>query len=201
MTAFLFCAKKTPVSGTLRTSSLIKERNMTVENVIDPHTGEVIDVIKSQGFRNGTEETQRILIDVKPGEQVRASKPKKFAKHAEFTMVFHGSTRELVRSKTLSDDEKSLLFSLLIYLDYDQYVKDEEAFFFNVNRAAELMGWSRRRCGEVLESLRTKRLIGTTTIGRAKYHMLNPAFVYRGDTAGLASAVRLFDQAAEDAEE
>lgn len=47
---------------------------MTVENVIDPQTGEIIDVIQTQGFRNGTEDTQRILIDVKPGEQVRASK-------------------------------------------------------------------------------------------------------------------------------
>jgi hypothetical protein len=139
-------------------------------------------------------------MDVKPGEQVNVGRPKKFEKAAEFTMVFHGSTRELVRSKALADDEKSLLFSLLIYLDYDQYVKDEDAFFFNVIRAAELMGWSRARCGRVLESLRKKRLLGITTIGRAKYYMLNPRFIYRGDTASLASAVRLFDQSAEDNE-
>jgi len=169
-----------------------------LNNVIDPETGEIIDVIQSRGYRNGTDEAQQVLITVKPGETVMPSKPKKFAKHAEFTMVFHGSTRELVRSKKLADDEKSLLFSLLIYLDYDQYVKDEDSFFFNVIRAAELMGWSRHRCGRVLESLRTKRILGTTTIGRAKYYMLNPAFIYRGDTASLSAAVRLFEQSAED---
>jgi len=171
---------------------------MTVENVVDPSTGEIIDVIQTQGFRNGTEETHRILIDVKPGEQVRTAKPKKFVKHAEFTMVFHGSNRELVREKRLSDDEKALLFSVLIYLDYDQYVKDEDNFYFNVGRVAELMAWDRNRTARVLESLRKKRLVGNTTIGRAKYYMLNPAFIYRGDTSRLAAAVRLFEQAAED---
>ncbi|WP_337102349.1 hypothetical protein [Paenibacillus sp. YIM B09110] len=171
---------------------------MTVENVVDPQTGEIIDVIHTQGFRNGTEETQRVLIDVKPGEQVRASRPKKFVKHAEFTMVFHASNRELVREKQITDDEKALLFSVLIYLDYDQYVKDEENFYFNVKRVAELMAWDRNRTARVLESLRKKRLVGNTTIGRAKYYMLNPRFIYRGDTSGLTAAVRLFDQAAED---
>ena len=169
-----------------------------MSTVIDTETGEVIDEVSARQFRNGTDGNHRVVMDVKPGEQVSVGKPKKFVKHAEFTMVFHGSTRELVRSKTLADDEKSLLFSLLIYLDYDQYVKDEDRFFFNVNRAAELMGWSRRRCGEVLESLRKNRLIGTTAVVRVKYHMLNPAFIYRGDTSSHASAVRLFDQAAVD---
>lgn len=171
-----------------------------MSNVIDTSTGEIIDEISVRQFRNGTGDAKRVVMDVGEGEQVTVGKPKKFSKAAEFTMVFHGSTRELVRSKALADDEKSLLFSLLIYLDYDQYVKDEEHFFFNVNRAAELMGWSRRRCGGVLESLRIKRIVGTTTIGTAKYHMLNPAFIYRGDTASLASAMRLFDQAAVDSE-
>jgi len=166
--------------------------------VVDVQTGEMMDVIGTKRYRNGTAETQRVVMDVAPGEQINTGKPKKFAKHEEFTMVFHGSTRELVRSKTLGDDEKALLFSLLVYLDYDQYVKDEEAFYINVNRAADLMGWSRQRTGRVLESLRVKRLIGTTTIGRAKYYLLNPRFIYRGDTSGLASAVRLFEQAAED---
>jgi len=166
--------------------------------VVDVQTGEMLDVSGSKKYRNGTDSAQQVVMSVAPGEQVSASKPKKFSKHAEFTMVFHGSTRELVRSKTLGDDEKALLFSLLIYLDYDQYVKDEDAFFVNVNRAADLMGWSRQRTGRVLETLRTKRLIGTTTIGRAKYYMLNPRFIFRGDTSSLASAVRLFEQAALD---
>jgi len=172
-----------------------------LSNVIDTATGEIIDAVSARHFRNGTNEVKRVVVDVKKGEQVNVGRPKRFEKRAEFTMVFHGSTRELVRSKTLADDEKSLLFSLLIYLDYDQYVKDEDAFFFNVNRAAELMGWSRHRCGRVLETLRKKRLIGVTTIGRAKYYMLNPAFIYRGDTSSHASAVRLFEQAAEEDEE
>jgi hypothetical protein len=171
---------------------------MSVETVINPQTGEIIDVIHTQGFRNNTNDTQSVVINVKPGESVRPTKPKKFVKHAEFTMVFHGSNRELVREKRLSDDEKALLFSVLIYLDYDQYVKDEENFYFNVKRVAELMAWDRNRTARVLESLRTKRLVGNTTIGRAKYYMLNPRFIYRGDTSGLTAAVRLFDQAAED---
>ncbi|MGF9711639.1 hypothetical protein [Paenibacillus naphthalenovorans] len=70
--------------------------------------------------------------------------------------------------------------------------------YFNVNRVADLMGWSRHRTGRVLESLRKKRLVGTTNIGRAKYYMLNPSFIYRGDTSGLQAAVRLFEQAAEE---
>lgn len=168
-----------------------------MDAIINTETGEIIDSV-SGGFRNNTDEAKTIAVEVKPGETVKPFKAKSFARHAEFTMVFHGSTRELVRSKALADDEKSVLFSLLIYLDYDQYVKDEDSFFFNVNRAAELMGWSRHRTGRVLESLRTKRLVGITTIGRAKYYLLNPAFIYRGDTASLAAAVRLFEQAAED---
>lgn len=172
-----------------------------MNNVVDMQTGELIDVIESKKFRNGTTATQRIVMDVNPGEQINAGKPKKFVKHAEFTMVFHGSTRELVRSKKLNDDEKALLFSVLIYLDYDQYVKDEEHFFFNGVRVAELMGWSRQRAARALDGLHRKRLVGTTDIGRAKYYMLNPAFIYRGDTSGLASAVRLFEQAAEDGED
>jgi len=171
-----------------------------MSNVIDTSTGEIIDEVNARHFRNSTSEAQRVVMDVQPGDQVNVGKPKKFARAAEFTMVFHGSTRELVRSKALSDDEKSLLFSLLIYLDYDQYVKDEERFFFNVNRAAELMGWSRHRCGRVLEALRKQRLIGVTSVGRAKYYMLNPAFIYRGDTSGHESAVKLFEQAAVDDE-
>lgn len=171
---------------------------MTSSNVVDTSTGEIIDEITTRNFRNNSDGEKTVVMTVGSGEQVNVGKPKKFTKSAEFTMVFHGSTRELVRTKALADDEKSLLFSLLIYLDYDQYVKDEERFFFNVNRAAELMGWSRRRCGVVLESLRKKRIIGTTAVGRVKYHMLNPAFIYRGDTSGLASAVRLFEQAAVD---
>lgn len=171
-----------------------------MDAIVRTDTGEIVDEITSGSFRNNTQETKTVAIDVKPGETVKPFKPRKFSKMAEFTMVFHGSTRELVRSKALADDEKSLLFSLLIYLDYDQYVKDEEAFFFNVNRAADLMGWSRHRCGRVLESLRKKRLIGTTTIGRAKYYMLNPAFIYRGDTSALGTAIKLFEQAAVDGE-
>jgi hypothetical protein len=171
-----------------------------MSNVINTQTGEIIDEVSSGHFRNNLDEAITVAIEVKPGETVKPFKARKFSKTHDFTMVFHGSTRELVRSRALADDEKAVLFSLLIYLDYDQYVKDEDAFFFNVNRAAELMGWSRHRCGRVLESLRSKRLMGATTIGRAKYYMLNPTFIYRGDTASLAAAVRLFEQAAEDDE-
>lgn len=171
-----------------------------MSSIINTETGEVIDEVSTKRFRNNTDAEQTVVMTISAGEQVNVNRPRKFVKSAEFTMVFHGSTRELVRSKTLTDDEKSLLFSLLVYLDYDQYVKDEESFFFNVIRAAELMGWSRARCGRVLESLRKKRILGTTMIGRAKYYMLNPRFIYRGDTAGLASAVRLFEQSAEDSE-
>lgn len=165
---------------------------------VDHETGELLDVVETRAFRNNTDVPQRVVMEARPGETLRATKPKAFVKHAEFTMVFHGSTRELIRAKSLGDDEKSLLFSLLVYLDYDQYVKDERLFYFNNVRVAELMGWSAHRAGRVLESLRTKRLLGTTTIGRAKYYMLNPTFIYRGDTSNLASAVRLFEQAAED---
>lgn len=170
-----------------------------MNNVIDPQTGEIIDVIEARGYRNGTDETQRVAIDVKPGETVRPFKAKKFERQ-DFTMVFHASNRELVRERRLTDDEKSLLFSVLIYLDYDQYVKDEDNFYFNVSRVSSLMRWDRHRTGRTLESLRKKRLIGNTTIGRAKYYMLNPSFIYRGDTASLAAAVRLFEQAAEDSD-
>ncbi|NHN31144.1 hypothetical protein [Paenibacillus agricola] len=173
-----------------------------MSNVIDTQTGEIIDEVNSGHFRNGTDDTVKVAIDVKPGETVRPYKARKFSKSAEFTMVFHGSTRELVRKRSLSDDEKSLLFSLLIYLDYDQYAKDESAFFFNVNRIAELMGWSRARAGRVLESLCSpnKKLLGYTTVGKAKYYMMNPNFIYRGDTSGLQSAIRMFEQSALDDE-
>jgi hypothetical protein len=173
-----------------------------VSNVIDTSTGEIIDEIESGHFRNNTDTARTVAIEVAPGQTVKPFKAKKFARSAEFTMVFHGSNRELVRKRVLTDDEKSLLFSLLIYLDYDQYAKDEESFFFNVNRIAALMGWSRARAGRVLDSLcsRNKKLLGFTTVGKAKYYMLNPNFIYRGDTSGLQTAIRLFEQSALDDE-
>lgn len=173
-----------------------------MSNVINTSTGEIIDEITSGHFRNNLDEAVTVAIEVGPGETVKPFKPRKFSKMAEFTMVFHGSNRELIRSKTLADDEKALLFSLLVYLDYDQYVKDESAMFFNVNRVADLMGWSRHRAGRVLDALtaKDKRLLGYTHIGRAKYYMLNPHFIYRGDTSALGTAVKLFEQAAQDSE-
>lgn len=143
----------------------------------------------------------KVVVEVAPGQRVRAFKPKKFEKMHEFTMVFHASNREMVRNKRLTDDEKSLLFSILIFLDYDQYVKDEQSFYFNVNRVAELMGWGRNRTGRILEELRKKKIVGSTNIGKSKYYMLNPSFIYRGDTSVLATAVRLFEQAAQETEE
>ncbi|WP_025846513.1 hypothetical protein [Brevibacillus agri] len=169
---------------------------------VDRETGEIVDVIESGHFHNGTDEARKVVVEVAPGQRVRPFRPKKFEKMHEFTMVFHASNREMVRNKRLSDDEKSLLFSILIFLDYDQYVKDEQSFYFNVNRVAELMGWSRQRAARVLDGLtsRDKRLLGMTKIGREKYYMLNPNFIYRGDTSVLATAVKLFEQAAIDNE-
>jgi hypothetical protein len=75
--------------------------------------------------------------------------------------------------------------------------------FFNVKRAADLMGWNRNKTGRVLDSLceRDKRLMGFTKIGREKYYMLNPHFIYRGETSALGTAIKLFEQAAIDEEE
>jgi hypothetical protein len=173
-----------------------------VGRYVNAETGEIVDVIESGHFHNGTDEARKVIVEVAPGQRVKPFRPKKFEKIHDFTMVFHASNRELVRNKRLSDDEKSLLFSILIFLDYDQYVKDEQSFYFNVNRVAELMGWSRQRTSRVLDGLcaREKRLLGCTKIGREKYYMLNPHFIYRGDTSVLATAVKLFEQAALDNE-
>ncbi|QIC06117.1 hypothetical protein GOP56_11140 [Brevibacillus sp. 7WMA2] len=170
---------------------------------MDVTTGEILDVVESGHFHNGTTEPQKVLVDVSPGQRVRSYRPKKFDRTHDFTMVFHANNRDLVRNKRLTDDEKSLLFSILIFLDYDQYVKDEQSFYFNVNRVADLMGWSRQRAARVLDGLcsRDKRLLGCTKIGREKYYMLNPHFIYRGDTSVLATAVKLFEQAAVDNDE
>ncbi|WCK53850.1 hypothetical protein PP175_21410 [Aneurinibacillus sp. Ricciae_BoGa-3] len=157
------------------------------------------DQINARSFQNNMPETVKVSVEVKPGESIKAFRPRIF-KNFDFTMVFHANNRELVRNKKLSDDEKSLLFSLLIYLDYDQYVKDESAMFFNVGRVAELLGWSRQRAGRVLEGLcsHSKRLLAYTKIGREKYYMLNPHFIFRGDTSSMDTAIKLFEQSAID---
>lgn len=167
---------------------------------VNVETGELIDELSARAYRNGTDGETKVAVTLRPGEQITKVKPKAFDKRNDFTMVFHASNRELIRKKALSDDEKSLLFSLLIFLDYDQYAKDEQAFFFNVGRVAELMGWSRQRAGRILDGLcaRDKRLIAYTRIGREKYYMFNPNFIYRGDTSALRTAIRLFEQAAID---
>ena len=164
---------------------------------VNRETGELAAELKEKAFKNNTKTDAKVTVNVKPGEMVRPFKPKKFKKSFDFTMVFHADSRELIRNKKLTDDEKALLFSLLVYLDYDQYVKDEKAIFFNVSRVTDLMGWSRRRTGLVLKGLtqRRKRLLGYTQIGREKYYMLNPHFIYRGTTQGLETAVKLFNQA------
>lgn len=170
--------------------------------IVDTETGELIQGVDSESFRNNTQEPVRVVMKVAPGQLVKPIKPKAFKRNVDFTMVFHASNRELVRNKRLSDDEKSLLFSLLVYLDYDQYVKDEKSMFFNVSRAAELLGWGRNKTGRVLDGLcaKNKRLIGYTRIGREKYYMLNPNFIFRGDTSTLETSIKLFEQAAIDEE-
>lgn len=173
-------------------------RDERVPVLVDTETGEVVEPAPiASDFTNNTSEEVLVGVPVKPGERVKAFRPRKMAKE-DFTMVFHASVRDLVRSGKLDDAQKSLLFSMLVYADYSLYAKDDDKMYFDVKRIGDLMSWSRQKAGRVLNSLVKMQVMARTEIGPHQYYMFNPNLIYRGEMASMPRMKQLFDQAAAD---
>ena len=134
----------------------------------------------NQSLIEENEELKQTVERHHQANEIRKEKglQKQSQKGAYFTKVFIAATKKL--TPILQPNEKSFLFDVLPYLDYDtNFIVDAQQQRLNLKGIADLHGMSERQVVRILNSLEEKLVIQRKTVGQNTYVYLNPQYFYR----------------------
>lgn len=174
---------------------------MEANEYVDEITGEIKQIpviVDGESFVNNGDTDITVTIKVPPGQSVkprkRGSRPHEYKDVDSFVKVFQDQIQQMIVKGELSDDEKSVLFTLIFFISgYDGSIKfngDD----MNVKKLFELLKWKKiDRLYPVLKSLEAKGIIKRIKDGNKALIRINPLYMCRGNATKRTVQIKTFN--------